>query len=237
MFRIIYFSVGAEFLRNTWVQDAMIYISLLTIFTGSMMAFVEKHLKRRIAWSSVSQVSYVVFAMMLLNSDGLTGAIIQITAHAMAKSCLFLSAGVVIYFTMQGNNYHYADQLNGVGRELPLTMTCFAVASISLIGLPISGGFTGKFFIASGALNLNSIGILGIIILMISALLTAGYLFPIITDAFFPGDEYDYGGVIPFHMPLTMRIPLIFLSAGAILTGLFSNFIIEFVRKYLTAIL
>ncbi len=237
MFRVIYFSVGAEFLRDTWVQRALICISLLTIFTGSMMAFIEKHLKKRIAWSSVSQVSYVVFAMMLLNSDGLTGAIIQVTAHAMAKSCLFLSAGVVIYFTMQGNNYHYADQLQGIGRELPITMTCFALASISLIGLPISGGFVGKWFIASGALELGNIGILGVAILMISALLTAGYLFPIITDAFFPGEEYDYGGVIPFHMPLTMRIPILFLSAGAILTGLFANLIINFVTQLIHGIL
>ena len=102
MFRVVYYVVGDDFLRGTWVQTALLCMALLTIFTGSMMAYIEKHLKKRIAWSSVSQVSYVVFAMMLLTPDGVRGAVMQIAAHAMAKSCLFLSAGVVIYFTLQG---------------------------------------------------------------------------------------------------------------------------------------
>ena len=72
---------------------------------------------------------------------------------------------------------------------------------------------------------------------MISALLTAGYLLPIVTDAFFPGDDYDYSGVIPFHMPLEMRIPLLFLSAGAILTGLFANYLIDFAARCIHVIL
>ena len=238
MFRVIYYVVGDDFLRGTWVQTALICMALLTIFTGSMMAYVEPHLKKRIAWSSVSQVSYVVFAMMLLTPDGIRGAVLQIAAHAMSKSCLFLSAGVVIYFTLQGANYHYADQLRGVGKELPITMTCFAIASVSLIGLPITGGFSAKWYMASGALGLGNLGMFGIVILMISALLTAGYLLPIVTDAFFPGDDYDYSTVVPFHLPLNMKIPLLLLSAGAVLTGLFAGTIIDFVsNKIIPALL
>ena len=237
MFRVIYYVVGDDFLRGTWVQKAIICMALTTIFTGSMMAYIEKHLKKRIAWSTVSQVSYVVFAMMLLTPDGIRGAVLQIMAHAMSKSCLFLSAGVVIYFTLQGANYHYADQLRGVGKELPITMTCFAFASISLIGLPITGGFAAKWFMASGALGLGNLGMLGIIILMISALLTAGYLLPIVTDAFFPGEDYDYASVVPLKMSINMKIPLIFLSVGALLTGLFAGEIIEFVNSKIIAVL
>lgn len=229
MFRVIYYVVGAEFLRGTWVQRAILYMALLTIFTGSMMAFTEKHLKKRIAWSTVSQVSYVVFAMMLLNAEGITGAVLQIAAHAMSKSCLFLSAGVVIYFTLEGANYHYADQLRGVGKELPITMTCFALASISLIGLPITGGFTAKWYMASGALNLGGLGMFGIIILMISALLTAGYLLPIVTDSFFPGNDFNYERVNSMRLSWNMKIPLLLLSVGAVATGLFAGFLINFV--------
>ncbi|MBQ7561805.1 MAG: hypothetical protein IJS99_08245 [Synergistaceae bacterium] len=237
MFRVIYYVVGDKFLRGTWVQNAILIMALITIFTGSMMAFTEKHLKKRIAWSTVSQVSYVVFAMMLLTPDGIRGAVLQIAAHAMSKSCLFLSAGVVIYFTLQGANYHYADQLRGVGKELPITMTCFALASISLIGLPVTGGFAAKFYMASGALNLGVIGLSGVAVLMISALLTAGYLLPIVTDSFFPGDDYDYSNVVPLKLPVNMKLPLLLLSAGAILTGLFAGSLINFVNDKIIAIL
>ena len=238
MFRVVYYVVGDDFLRGTWVQKALISMALLTIFTGSMMAYVEKHLKKRIAWSSVSQVSYVVFAMMLLNEDGMRGAVMQIAAHAMAKSCLFLSAGVVIYFTMRGANYHYADQLRGVGKELPITMTCFALASVSLIGLPVSGGFVAKWYMCSGALGLGRMGIAGVIILMVSALLTAGYLLPIVMDAFFPGADYDYTRVVPLHeLTINMKIPLLLLSAGAVLTGLFGGYIADFVGSKIIPVL
>ncbi|MCR4818009.1 MAG: hypothetical protein K5841_03515 [Fretibacterium sp.] len=225
MLRVVYFLVGPDFLRGTWVQKALIGMALLTIFTGSMMAYTEKHLKKRIAWSTVSQVSYVVFAMMLLTPGGLTGALLQIVAHAMAKCCLFLSAGVVIYFTLQGANYHYADQLRGVGKELPVTMSCFAVASLSIIGLPVTGGFVAKWYMASGAISSEAgwFGMGGIAILMISALLTAGYLLPIVIDAFFPGDGYDYSTVVRLHLPMKMRLPLLLLSAGAVLAGLFAG--------------
>ena len=237
MFRVVYYVVGDDFLRGTWVQTVMLSMALLTIFTGSMMAYIEKHLKKRIAWSSVSQVSYVVFAMMLLNANGIRGAVLQIAAHAMAKSCLFLSAGVVIYFTMQGANYHYADQLRGVGKELPITMTCFALASVSLIGLPISGGFAAKWYMALGALGLGKLGIAGIAVLMVSALLTAGYLLPIVTDAFFPGEDYDYTRVVPLKLTINMKVPLLVLSAGAVLTGMFGGWIVDFVGSKILPVL
>ena len=118
-----------------------------------------------------------------------------------------------------------------MGKELPITMTCFALASVSLIGLPVTGGFTAKWYMAAGALGLGGLGIFGIAILMVSALLTAGYLLPIVTDAFFPGDDYDYSNVVPFHMPVNMRIPLLLLSAGAVLTGVFAGQIVEFVNS------
>ncbi len=237
MFRVVYYVVGAEFLRGTWVQYAVLGMAALTIFTGSMMAYIEKHFKKRIAWSSVSQVSYVVFAMMLLNADGINGAVLQIAAHAMSKSCLFLSAGVVIYCTLRGANYHYVDQIRGVGKELPITMTCFALASLSLIGLPVTGGFAAKWYMASGALELGRVGVFGVVVLMISALLTAGYLLPIVTDAFFPGEDYDYEHVVPFKLPLNMKLPLLLLSAGAVAVGLFAGVLVNFAGGKIISVL
>ena len=239
MLRVVYFVVGPDFLRGTWVQAALIGLALVTIFTGSMLAYKEKHLKKRIAYSSVSQVSYVVLALMLLTPSGFVGALLQVLAHALAKSCLFLSAGVVIYFTLPGSNYHYADQLRGVGKELPVTMTCFTIASLSLIGIPVTGGFVAKWYIASGALapSLGWLGAAGVGVLMVSAVLTAGYLMPIVIDAFFPGDDFDASNVVRFHMPMNMRLPLLLLSSGAVLTGLFSGPLVQIFEKLAAALL
>ena len=110
--------------------------------------------------------------------------------------------------------------------------------SVSLIGLPVTGGFTAKWYMAAGALGLGNFGILGIVILMVSALLTAGYLLPIVTDAFFPGDDYDYSSVVPFKMlPLKMLIPLLSLSAGAVMTGIFGGTIVDFVNTKIIPVL
>ena len=232
--RTIYFLAGPRFLRGTWVQTTMLSLSLLTIFMGSMLAYMEKHLKKRIAYSSVSQVSYIVLGLMLLTPDGVTGALLQLVAHAFAKSCLFLSAGVIIYFRLSDSNYHYVDQLRGVGKELPVTLACFTLASMSLIGVPPTGGFVGKWFLAVGALNpgLGRMGVTGVIVLLISAVLTAGYLLPIAISAFFPGKDYDYETPMPPKPPLIMQIPLMLLSLAALLTGVFAGPLVRYFGQF-----
>lgn len=237
--RTVYFLAGPRFLRGTWVQTTMLSLSLLTIFMGSMLAYMEKHLKKRIAYSSVSQVSYIVLGLMLLTPDGVTGALLQLVAHAFAKSCLFLSAGVIIYFRLPDSNYHYVDQLRGVGKELPVTLACFTLASMSLIGVPPTGGFVGKWFLAVGALNpgLGRMGLSGVIVLLISAVLTAGYLLPIAISAFFPGKDYDYERPLPPRPPLNMQIPLILLSVAALLAGVFAGPLVRYFGQFAATVL
>ena len=236
--RIIYFMAGPRFLRGTWVQTTLICLSLLTIFMGSMLAYMEKHLKKRIAYSSVSQVSYILFGLMLLTPEGVAGALLQLVAHAFAKSCLFLGAGVVIYFRLPNSNYHYVDQLRGVGKELPVTLTCFTLASMSLIGVPPTGGFVSKWYLAVGALHpgIGRMGLIGVIVLLISAILTAGYLLPIVTSAFFPGKDYDYSKPMPPRPPLKMQIPLILFSAATLATGMFAGPLLRYFQRFTATI-
>ena len=160
-------------------------------------------------------------------------------AHAFAKSCLFLSAGVIIYFRLPDSNYHYVDQLRGVGKELPVTLTCFTLASMSLIGVPPTGGFVGKWFLAVGALNpgLGRMGLSGVIVLLISAVLTAGYLLPIAISAFFPGKDYDYETPMPPKPPLIMQIPLMLLSLAALLTGVFAGPLVRYFGQFAATVL
>ena len=95
--RLIYFSVGPDYIRGTWVQYAWMTLCMLTIFMGSMMAFREKVTKKRLAFSTISQISYINLGLSLLSIEGLRGGLLHVAAHAASKGCLFLCAGVFIY--------------------------------------------------------------------------------------------------------------------------------------------
>ena len=222
LIRVIYFMFGPDFIRGTWAQSAYLSLAILTIFMGSMLAYKEKLLKKRLAYSTVSQISYVLFGLMLLTPIGFVGAMLQVVFHAIAKNILFLCAGALIYKTGKTFVYEYG----GIGREMPIVMGCFAIATLSLIGIPPAGGFISKWFLAQGALTasvvtpeLGILPIVGIMVLMISALLTAGYLFSIVAAAFFTGTK---GEKIESKEPNPyMVMPLVVLSTALLLFGMF----------------
>ena len=246
--RFVFYSVGPEFLRGTWVQYAWIIIALLTIFMGSMMAFGEKILKKRLAYSTISQISYVMLGMALLTQEGLNGGLLQVMQHAASKACLFLCAGAFIYLY----NKRDVRDLKGIGKTSPLILWCFFFAGMSLVGIPPMGGFTSKWHLAQAALNsgLGALSVIAPVILLISALLTAGYLFPIVIDGFFPGHEegeghghgaeaeghshsqagsHEEAGVAEAEKGLTilepkmMWLPLVGLMLISLVIGLFGN--------------
>jgi multicomponent Na+:H+ antiporter subunit D len=113
--RLTYYSFGTEFLRGTWVQTAWMTLSLVTVFMGSMLAYREKILKKRLAYSTVSQASYILFGLSLLQPAAMTGALLHVAFHAVIKACLFLSAGAIIYKTHKTN----VEELRGIGKEMP----------------------------------------------------------------------------------------------------------------------
>ena len=185
--RSVFYLFGAEFIQGTWVQTAVLVLSVITVFTGSMLALREKLLKKRLAYSTISNVSYVLFGLFTFTAAGFAGALLQVVFHALAKDVLFLAAGSVIFAT----GYTKVDELKGVGRRMPVTMWCFAIAALSLIGIPPAGGFVAKWYLAVGALESGAVlNTVGVVVLMVSALLTAFYLLPIVADAFFPGKEF-----------------------------------------------
>ncbi len=187
--RVAYYVCGADALRGTWVQTVFLILSLTTVFCGSMLAYKEKLLKKRLAYSTVSQVSYVLFGLFLFSPAGLTGALLQVVYHALAKGALFLCAGTVIHETGK----KYVDEMDGVGISLPITMWVFTFASLSLVGIPPMGGFTSKWYLATASLETSGpLSWIGALVLLTSALLTAGYLFPIVTHAFFPHENHPF---------------------------------------------
>ena len=188
--RVVYFVFGVEFLRGTWVQKAWLILALITIFMGSMLAYREKLLKKRLAYSTVSQISYILLGLAFLNQEGMTGSLLHVVFHAMIKSALFLCAGAIIYKTGRTK----VDELKGIGKEMPVTIWCYTFAAAALIGIPPASGFISKWHLAIGALEsgMPVFAWLGPVVLLVSALLTAGYLLPITVNGFLPGVDYDY---------------------------------------------
>lgn len=229
--RVTYFVFGASFLQGSFAQTICLGLAIFTIFMGSMLAYKEKVLKKRLAYSTVSQVSYVLFALFLMTPLGLIGAILQIIYHALAKNMLFLSAGSIIYKT----GLKRVDEYKGLGKQMPFVMIIFTIASLSLIGIPPLGGFVSKWYIAQGAFS-NPLGLLGIGVLMISALLTAGYTLPIIIDAFFPGSAFNYKKLKKKDVNILMGLPLGILAVILIVCGLFPKPIMDSLTLLLSAL-
>ncbi len=225
--RLIYYSVGVELLRGTWVQYAWMTLCLLTILMGSTCAFREKILKKRLAYSTVSQISYILLGLSIMTTEGFRGGMLHLLSHAVSKGCLFLVAGIFICKLGKRN----VTELKGTGREMPVTLWCFMLASLSLVGIPPMGGFTSKWVLAGAALG-DGMGIFSVlppVVLLISALLTAGYLFPIAVDAFFPGRDFDLSGTENKEPPLLMTIPLMLLCLAALAVGVFGGRIVELI--------
>ena len=235
MIRTVYFLFGADFIRGTWVQTAWIVLALITIFMGSMLAYREKILKRRLAYSTVSQVSYILFGLALLQPQAMTGALLHTVFHAFVKATLFLSAGAIIYKTGKTT----IDDMTGIGKEMPFTIWCYTFASLALIGIPPASGFVSKWYLAEGAL-LSDTGVftwLGPAVLLLSALLTAGYLLPVTIKGFLPGADFDYGSLQKKEPGFCMMIPLLMFATLSILFGLFPNRLIGYLETIAGAVL
>ncbi len=233
--RTVYFLFGASFIRGTWVQTAWISLTLITILMGSMLAYREKVLKKRLAYSTVSQVSYILFGLALLEPTAMTGALLHVVFHAWIKAALFLSAGAIIYKTGKTRT----DELTGIGKEMPVTIWCYTIASLALIGIPPASGFISKWYLALGALSSDT-GLftwLGPAVLLLSALLTAGYLLPVTLKGFLPGVDFNYAGLQKREPDLWMLIPIVILAAFSLLFGIFPNPLTEFIRGIVSAVL
>lgn len=225
--RVIYYTVGTSFLAGTWVQYTWIILALITVFMGSMMAYREKLLKKRLAFSTVSQISYILLGLFIFSPEGIEGGILHVIFHAFAKTTLFLAAGAIIYST----NKTEVDQLRGIGKRMPVTMWCITIASLTLIGIPPTGGFNSKWYIATASLSSNMpvFSWLIPVILLVSALLTAGYLLPIMLNGFFPGKDFVFDGKRTENT--LMCIPMVILSVLCVVLGLFSSQIEAFILK------
>lgn len=233
--RSVYYIAGTDFIKGTWVQHVWIILAMITVFMGSMLAFRETVFKKRLAYSSVSQASYILLGMAVLNPTALTGSLMHVLFHAFIKTALFLCAGAIIFQT----GCTRVDELTGIGKKMPILLWCYTFVSLGLIGIPPMSGFISKWYLMTGMLESGEpvVSWLGPVVLLVSALLTAGYLLPVTMKGFLPGKEYDYEKSEKLEPPKKMVVPLVILAAAAIVTGLFPGGLTEYLGEIAQSVL
>ena len=224
--RLTYYSFGTEFLRGTWVQYVVMAFAMFTIVYGCSKATKETHIKRRLAYSTVSNLSYVIFGATIMTPLGLVGALCHLVCHAVMKICSFLCAGAFMHQT--GKSYVY--EMDGMGRKMPVVFGCFTVAALGLMGVPGLAGFISKWNLTEAAVySENKLAYVGIVCLLISALLTAIYMLNVVVRAFFPKQGFDYATIQNVKDPgWKMCLPLLICAAGVIVLGVYSGPLVEF---------
>ncbi len=223
--KVIVYTFGIDTLALAGATHWLVALAGFTIIAASVVALTADNLKRRLAYSTISQLSYVTMAAALLAPLSLVGAVMHIAAHAVGKITLFFAAGA-IYTAAHKTE---VSQLDGIGRRMPWTMGAFAIAALSMIGLPPAAGFISKWYMLSGAMDAQHWMAVSVIIL--STLLNAGYFLPIVYRAFFVPPPADPHGHPHGEAPLLMVIALTATAAGTVMLFFFPNVPLALARQ------
>lgn len=227
--RVTYFSFGTEMLKGTWAQTVIMSLALFTIVYGCSRALKETHLKRRLAWSTAGNLSYILFGVSMMTPMGFVGAMAHMVFHSFMKIGSFFCAGSVMYMT--GRSYIY--ELDGYGRRMPKVFGIFTVSALALMGVPGLCGFVSKWYLAKAAVDSGeTLACAGVAALLISALLTAIYMLSIVVRAYFPGKDFDYETIRTVKDPgWMMLVPLMVFTVFMFVFGLHSAPAIRLMEK------
>lgn len=226
--RVVTDVFGVDLLGQLGSQKPLAWIAAFTILTSSLIAMSQDNLKRRLAFSTIGQLSYIILGVCLLNPHAVTGSMMHIAMHAFGKITLFFCAGAI--FVATGKKY--ISQLDGLGKAMPITFAAFAIGAMSVTGLPPTGGLLSKLYLVWGAADAGEIVLL--CVYLISSILNGVYFFPIIHRAFFrPApvgetivkfDEAPWACVLPLSITAVSSV-LLFFFPGLLfqLAGLMTN--------------
>lgn len=217
LLKVLYNIFGHTLMQEFAVHRILVLAGTIAIIAGSISAFAQDDLKRRLAYSTVAQVGYIVLGFGLVNTKGLTGALFYMASHAVIKSTLFLAAGAIIAVTGRKK----VSELAGIGRKMPITMGAFTLASLSLIGIPLLSGFVGKWNLLLG--SMESGNIIPTAVIIIGSVLCAAYLLPVIRVAWFepaPDEDWKDPGI-------SQKLALIILAAVVVILGVIPGPLLE----------
>jgi multicomponent Na+:H+ antiporter subunit D len=212
--RITGFVFGPAVLRDLGLGTLLGWVAVTTFIVASLLALAEDNLKRRLAYSTVGHLSYIVLGAALLNAWGWAGAVLHLVFHATLKITLFFCAGAIYVRTHKER----VSELTGIGRRMPLTMVAFAVGSLGLVGMPGVNGFLSKWALATGAADDHAWAMLAF--LALSGVLNAAYFFPIVVHGFFESrDEHPAHG----EASALLVAPLVATAVVSLILGVLPN--------------
>ncbi|MBT9165343.1 MAG: Na(+)/H(+) antiporter subunit D [candidate division WS2 bacterium] len=204
---------GFELLDQLLIRHLILMMGSGAILVGSMFAFAQLNLKRRLAYSSVAQIGYIFLGIGLGSPIGLAAGILHVFNHAVMKACLFLAAGAIYRQTGEKN----VNRLQGIGYSMPLTMGAFSIAALSMVGLPLLSGFISKWYLALGSIEAGLPMFVGLISL--SGLLNGSYFLPIIWQVFFVVDKHEPKILTMDKLPFSISASLVILALVIIYFG------------------
>jgi multicomponent Na+:H+ antiporter subunit D len=223
--RVMLSTFGTMTLQDLGIGLITAYVVSFTILAASIIALTKDDLKARLAYSTVSQLSYIILGVALLDNTGVLGGIIHIVNHGFSKITLFFCAGAIYV----AHHKKKISDMAGIGYAMPFTMGAFALASLSMIGAPPVAGFVTKWYLLNGALEIKNIPI--VIVLMASTILNAGYFVPITIRAFFEGKKERWSRSDIREAPMTMVVPIVIASAISLILGMYPDFFVGLIGK------
>jgi len=212
---------GIEVLQALDGEQILVWIACATIIISSLIALSQDNLKRRLAFSTIGQLGYVVLGATLATKQGMGGAVLHIAMHACGKITLFFCAGAILV----ASGKKYVSELRGLGRKMPFTMAAFLIGSLSVIGLPPLGGFVSKWYLVLGALDRDYVWV--VVVLLVSSLLNVFYLLPVAVSAFFRTDDEKEGEGGIQEAPWQCVVPLSCTALGCFGLFLFSDVLLS----------
>ncbi|MCZ6524770.1 MAG: monovalent cation/H+ antiporter subunit D family protein [Alphaproteobacteria bacterium] len=230
--KISVYLFGPELLAETATSGWLLYLAAATILIASLVALTKDNLKLRLAYSTISQLSYVLLGALLGNTLAIVGGGLHIAMHAFAKITLFFCAGAIAVATHKTE----ISQMDGIGRRMPWTMGAFAIVSLSMIGLPPTAGFVSKWYLLRGAIEAEHM--VAVAVIVVSTLLNAAYFLPVVFVAFFrPAQEDnllaagDHSARGRGEAPLLMVSALIATAFGTVVLFFFPGALLELAHQ------
>jgi multicomponent Na+:H+ antiporter subunit D len=224
--RVILDILGPDLLRQLDYGVALTYFVSITILVASLVALTQDNLKRRLAYSTIGQLSYMVLGAGMLSAAGMTGGVMHIAMHAFGKITLFFCAGAIYV----ASHKKYISEMDGLGRQMPVTYMAFFLGSLSIIGMPPLGGFISKWNLVIGAVEADQLVL--VVVLLVSSLLNAAYFFPIVYRGFFAAPAAGVSSGIK-EAPIFCLLPLTVTALCSVALFFYPTVFLQLIQKAL----